>query len=149
MFRHSRFGAAFLLVLALLLWGAAPGIAVAASRVQVTVDLSRQRMDVSVGGRHSYSWAVSTARRGYRTPTGTYHPIRLERMWYSTKYDNAPMPWSIFFRGGYAIHGTNDIRHLGKPVSHGCIRLHPDNARVLFSLVRARPLSQTTIRIVP
>ena len=46
------------------------------------------------------------------------------------------MPHSIFFKGGYAIHGTGYVRYLGRPASHGCIRLAPGNAARLFSLVR-------------
>lgn len=123
-----------------------PHVAFAAS-VSVRIDLSDQRMSVRVGGRPAYYWAVSTARPGYRTPTGTFRPIRLERTWYSTKYDYAPMPFSIFFYGGYAIHGTTDLRNLGRPVSHGCVRLHPDNARRLFNLVRKYGAKNTRITI--
>jgi hypothetical protein len=79
---------------------------------------------------------VSTARRGYRTPNGSYRPQRLARKWFSRKYDWSPMPYSIFFDGGYAIHGSYEISHLGRPASHGCIRLHPNNAAVLFALVK-------------
>src|SRR5690606_14735064 len=84
---------------------ASPGTA-DASALAVRIDLSSQRMQVSITGRPTYSWAVSTARPGYRTPTGRFRPIRLERVWYSSIYDSAPMPNSIFFHGGYAIHGT-------------------------------------------
>jgi hypothetical protein len=119
----------------------------AAAQVDVTIDLSQQRMRVSVLGHPSYSWAVSTARPGYRTPTGTFHPIRLERTWYSTIYHHSPMPYSIFFYGGYAVHGTNEINRLGRPVSHGCVRLHPNNARTLFNLVLHYGRANTTIRI--
>jgi len=119
----------------------------AAAKVDVRIDLSQQQMRVSVGGRSAYRWPVSTARPGYRTPTGTFHPIRLERTWYSTIYDNAPMPFSIFFYGGYAIHGTNEIGRLGRPVSHGCVRLHPSNARALFNLVLRYGSANTSIRI--
>jgi lipoprotein-anchoring transpeptidase ErfK/SrfK len=105
-------------------------------------------MMVEVGGENRYSWLVSTARRGYRTPIGLFHPVRLERMWFSTRYDLSPMPYSIFFRGGYAIHGTNEIGKLGRPVSHGCVRLHPANARRLFELVRlyGKGAAEITIR---
>jgi len=119
----------------------------AAAKVDVRIDLSQQQMRVSVGGRSAYRWPVSTARPGYRTPTGTFHPFRLERTWYSTIYDNAPMPFSIFFHGGYAIHGTNEIGRLGRPVSHGCVRLHPSNARALFNLVLRYGSANTSIRI--
>lgn len=108
----------------------------AADRLTVRIDLSDQRMTVSSGQRRLNSWPVSTARRGYRTPVGVYRPVRLERMWYSTKYDNAPMPHSVFFHFGYAIHGTNDLKNLGRPASHGCVRLHPKHARTLFQLIK-------------
>jgi len=118
-----------------------------AAKVDVAIDLSQQQMRVSVLGHPTYRWPVSTARPGYRTPTGTFRPIRLERTWYSTIYDNAPMPYSIFFHGGYAIHGTNEIKRLGRPVSHGCVRLHPSNARTLFNLVQRYGAGNTSIRI--
>jgi lipoprotein-anchoring transpeptidase ErfK/SrfK len=121
----------------------------AATSVSVRIDLSAQRMQVSIGGRSAYNWAVSTARPGYRTPTGRFHPIRLERIWYSSIYDSAPMPYSIFFHGGYAIHGTYEIRNLGRAVSHGCVRLHPANAQTLFNLVRKYGAGNTLIMIVP
>lgn len=123
--------------------------ATAEAGVVVRIDLSEQRARVVVDGRATYDWAVSTARPGYRTPVGTFHPIRLERTWYSTKYDFAPMPNSIFFLGGYAIHGTTEIASLGRPVSHGCIRLHPDNARILFDLVLQHGRANTLIQIAP
>ena len=110
------------------------------------IDVSQQTMTVSENGAVVYSWKVSTARKGYRTPRGTYSPTRLHKMWYSRKYDMSPMPHSIFFHGGYAIHGTNYIKSLGRPASHGCVRLHPANARTLFNLVRAH--GPRNVRIV-
>ena len=104
--------------------------------VRIRIDKSSQTMTVNVDGWSQYQWPVSTAKRGYYTPTGSWRPFRLERSWYSRKYDNAPMPHSIFFHGGYAIHATPHIKRLGTPASHGCVRLHPDNARALFALVR-------------
>ncbi len=104
--------------------------------IVVTVDKSAQRLSVVVDGSQRYEWPVSTARWGYRTPNGSYRPERLERKWFSRKYDWSPMPYSIFFDGGYAIHGSYEISRLGRPASHGCIRLHPDNAATLFSLVK-------------
>jgi lipoprotein-anchoring transpeptidase ErfK/SrfK len=110
------------------------------------IDVSEQRMTVSENGKVLYTWKVSTARKGYRTPRGTYSPTRLHKMWYSRKYDMSPMPHSIFFTGGYAIHGTNYLKSLGRPASHGCVRLHPSNARTLFSLVQAH--GRGNVRIV-
>lgn len=135
---------AFVLVLVVAAW--CPRAA-HATQLGILIDLSEQTMTVKVDGRVAHRWLVSTARRGYRTPTGRFHPIRLERVWYSSKYDSAPMPYSIFFHGGYAIHGTLEIRRLGRPVSHGCVRLHPDNARILFRLVRSYGRGSTVIVI--
>ena len=102
-------------------------------------------MLVSVDGMPRYRWVVSTGRVGYGTPSGTYRPQRMERTWFSKEYYNSPMPHSIFFHGGYAIHGSYEIRRLGGPASHGCIRLHPANAATLFALVKQRGMSNTTI----
>lgn len=104
--------------------------------VDIQVDLSTQRMTVHADSE-TYVWPVSTARPGYVTPRGTYHPTGLQLMHYSKKYDNSPMPHSIFFRGGYAIHGTYEVAHLGRPASHGCIRLSTGNAAILYGLVKA------------
>ena len=101
----------------------------------ITIDISDQEMTVQDDWHTVYTWDVSTARRGYSTPTGTFRPIRMNEIWYSSKYENSPMPWSIFFHGGYAIHGTEDLRHLGHAASHGCVRLDPRNAKLLYDLV--------------
>lgn len=116
--------------------------------VSITVDLTTQQMDVVAGGRTIYTFDVSTGRKGYTTPTGDYRPIRMHEMWYSSKYENSPMPHSIFFYGGYAIHGTGDIKHLGQVASHGCVRLHPDNAQALYDLVRQVGMDKTRIKLI-
>ena len=59
----------------------------------------------------------------------------------------SPMPYSIFFYGGYAIHGTNYVKALGRPASHGCVRLHPSNAAALYSLVKQHGPGNTKIVI--
>lgn len=122
-----------------------PGTAFAGLVAQI--DLSSQRMHVFVNGKPAYTWKVSTARPGYRTPTGTYKPTNLVRYHRSTIYDGSPMPYSIFFYKGYAIHGSYETKHLGRPASHGCIRLHPSNAARLYSLVKRYGPGNTTIRI--
>ena len=120
-----------------------------AATVEAKVSISSQRMYVSVNGVRKYTWAVSTGRSGYSTPTGSYRPQRLEKMWYSSKYDNAPMPHSVFFRGGYAIHGTNAVSRLGSRASHGCVRLAPGNAATLYSLVSKYGMGNTRVVIAP
>jgi len=115
--------------------------------VMARIDLSEQTMNVYVNGFYYAHWKVSTARRGYRTPTGTYTAKWLARMHYSKKYHHSPMPNSIFFYGGYAIHGTYATRWLGRPASHGCVRLHPKHAAKLFALVKEYGLKNTLITI--
>ncbi len=104
-----------------------------------------QTMSVIVDGTPRYNWRVSTGRTGLGTPGGTYHPQSLQRTWFSRIYHNSPMPHSIFFTGGIAIHGTYEMAGLGRPVSHGCVRLHPANAAALFGLVQHEGMRNTTI----
>jgi lipoprotein-anchoring transpeptidase ErfK/SrfK len=118
----------------------------AKAETYITISKSQQMMQVD-SDYGSYQWPVSTARRGYYTPTGTFHPYSLQPMHYSRKYDNAPMPHSIFFSGGFAIHATPHTGNLGRPASHGCVRLHPSHASTLYNIVKHDP--DTTIRIVP
>ena len=115
--------------------------------VVVHIDKSSQRMAVRVDGAMRYSWPVSTGRRGYGTPTGVFRPQMMARYWYSRKYYNSPMPHSIFFYGGFAIHGTNDLARLGGPASHGCVRLHPSHAAMLYGLVERNGRGSTRIEI--
>ena len=115
----------------------------AQAAVSVRIDLSSQRMHVSNGKGENYSWAISSGRSGFNTPRGSYRPYLLKRMHYSSKYNNSPMPYSIFFRGGYAIHGTSYVGMLGRPASHGCVRLATGNAARLFAMVQREGASIT------
>ncbi len=131
--------------------GLAAGLALAAAPasagVFVSVDKTAQRMTVSVDGRVAHVWPVSTGRAGFNTPNGRYRPQRMARSWFSRKYYNSPMPHAIFFHRGYAIHGSNDIRRLGGPASHGCVRLHPAHAATLFALVKREGMAATRIAV--
>lgn len=118
----------------------------AQAAVDIIVNKATQTMIVAIDSEEIATWKVSTARKGYYTPTGTFYPYSLQTMHYSKKYDNAPMPHSIFFSGGYAIHATPHIGNLGRPVSHGCIRLAPTNALTLYDIVKANK-NETTITI--
>jgi lipoprotein-anchoring transpeptidase ErfK/SrfK len=117
----------------------------AKAAVVVQIDRSSQVMEVAVDGAPRYEWRVSTGRPGLATPAGTFHPQMLARRWFSSKYHNSPMPHSIFFHGGVAIHGTYETAYLGRAVSHGCVRLQPANATILFDLVQREGMSATTI----
>jgi lipoprotein-anchoring transpeptidase ErfK/SrfK len=113
----------------------------------ITVEISRasQTMRVTVDGIERYHWPVSTGRRGYGTPAGVFHPQLMAAHWYSRVYYHAPMPHAIFFHGGYAIHGSYEISRLGGPASHGCVRLHPAAAAILFALVQRDGMGHTII----
>jgi hypothetical protein len=115
--------------------------------VQVTVSKSQQRLAVVVNGTEVARWPVSTGVRGHDTPTGTFRPHDMERHWYSRQYQLTPMPWAIFFHQGYAVHATMEAYNLGRPASHGCVRLRPDNASTLFSLVRRQGLQNTKVTV--
>ena len=104
--------------------------------VHIDIDIPGQRMVVKTASGEIMTWPVSTARRGFVTPPGSYTPYSLKKMHYSRKYQMAPMPHSIFFHEGYAIHGTSSVAQLGRPASHGCIRLAPANAAKLFRIVQ-------------
>lgn len=112
------------------------------------VDLSDQRMYVYLDERLVHTFPVSSGRGKYGTPTGRWNAYWLSPKHRSRKYNNAPMPWAVFFHEGYAVHGTTDLRNLGRPASHGCIRLHPDNARTFFKLVEASGKESTLVSIV-
>jgi lipoprotein-anchoring transpeptidase ErfK/SrfK len=122
--------------------------AVTSGHLLITIDISEQSMVVQGDDGVIYTWDVSTGRPGHATPKGSFRPIRMSEIWYSSKYENAPMPWSIFFHGGYAIHGTTDLRHLGHVASHGCVRLDPANAKLLYDLVGDVGMGNVKIRLV-
>ena len=117
------------------------------ANVRAVISKKTQTMTVWVNGSHYASYAVSTGRRGYGTPSGTFRAQRLAPRWFSSKYDNAPMHNAVFFHGGYAIHATSYVSTLGRPASHGCVRLHPSDAREFFSLVQSRGPRNTVITV--
>jgi len=116
-----------------------------AANLIANISLSSQTMTVSQNGIVRYRWKVSTARKGYVTPQGSWSAKWLSRNHRSRKYDDAPMPYAVFFNGGYAVHATFDLKRLGRPASHGCIRLHPENAAEFFSLASQYGLKNTKI----
>lgn len=114
--------------------------------VLVNIDKTSQQMTVYVDGVERYEWPVSTGRAGYSTPSGTYTATSMNEIWYSKQWDNAPMPHSIFFiKDGHAIHGSYDVKNLGRPVSHGCVRISPKDAAILFALVEENGLENTRV----
>lgn len=124
---------------------ALPGAAFA-TNVLITINKVSQKMTVKVDGETEYVWPVSTGARGYETPSGKYRPFRMEKDHFSKEWDDAPMPNSIFFTGqGHAIHGSFHVKSLGRRASHGCVRLAPDNAAKLYSLVQKAGMQNTMV----
>jgi hypothetical protein len=122
--------------------------ATADAGVDVHIDKTTQRMYVAVDGVTRYVWNVSTGAGGYETPSGSFRPFRMERDHFSRQWDNAPMPHSIFFTPvGHAIHGSEHVRSLGRPASHGCVRLAPEHAAVLYALVAQAGLENSAVSI--
>jgi lipoprotein-anchoring transpeptidase ErfK/SrfK len=132
--------------IAMLVIGFFTQVVKAKAETHINISKSQQMMQVD-SDYGSYQWPVSTARRGYYTPTGTFRVQAMEKMHYSRLYDWSPMPSSIFFNGNIAIHGTPHISGLGTPKSHGCVRLHPTNAAVLYGII-SKDRSGTTIRVI-
>jgi lipoprotein-anchoring transpeptidase ErfK/SrfK len=123
-----------------------PGPKRAGSVILININKAKQKMTVFVDGIQKYDWPVSTGRAGYSTPTGTYTATSMNEIWYSKEWDNSPMPHSIFFmKDGHAIHGSYEVKNLGKPVSHGCVRISPENATMLYALVKANGLENTQV----
>ncbi|HRK23682.1 MAG TPA: L,D-transpeptidase [Beijerinckiaceae bacterium] len=126
-----------ILAVLVMAWAMLFSASLAQAKVVAKISVAQQKMTVSVDGEVVHVWNVSTARKGFVTPRGTYAPKRLHARYYSKKYYNSPMPYSIFFKGGYAVHGTSAVGKLGAPASHGCVRLATGNAAKLFALVKA------------
>ena len=145
--KFSGFLRAGMLAAAVLIPSLFVGSAAEAAKVVARVDLSAQRMYVTVNGSHIGTWKVSTGRGRYATPRGSWSAKWLSRHHRSRKYNNAPMPYAVFYRGGLAVHATYATSRLGRRASHGCIRLAPRNARRFFNLVRRYGKSNTRITV--
>lgn len=111
------------------------------------INLGTQRLELSVNGRPEASWAISSGRAEFPTPRGVFRPQWASKMWFSKKYDNAPMPHAVFFNGGVAVHATQSTGLLGQPASHGCVRLAPAHASRFYALVHAHGFHNTRIEV--
>ena len=109
------------------------------------VSLSTQTMTVIHHGKTKYEWKVSTARAGKVTPVGSWTAKQLKRYHWSSRYGRAAMPYSIFYSGNFAVHGTNSVSKLGAPASAGCVRLSLGHAATLFAMARSAGLRNTLI----
>jgi lipoprotein-anchoring transpeptidase ErfK/SrfK len=137
----SRNRTIFAAAVAVLAWAG-----VARGEIVIRVDKSAQQMTIIRDGEVVERWPVSTGRRGYGTPSGSFKPFRMEVDHHSDEWDDAPMPHSIFFTmQGHAIHGTYETKHLGAAVSHGCVRISAANATQLFAMVKADGMANTRV----
>ena len=107
-------------------------------RVQVTatVSVKQQQMFLQVNEdghtKTALIWKVSTGKPGLDTPQGSFHPTWLDAKHKSDEYEDAPMPYAVFFSGGYAVHATEFTKRLGTPASHGCVRQMATTAKWLY-----------------
>jgi lipoprotein-anchoring transpeptidase ErfK/SrfK len=122
-------------------------VSAAQAGLTATVDLSKQRMNVYIDGIRKYTWKVSTGKKGYTTPTGSFTPYNMKKLVISKKW-NMTLPNTIWINGSIAVHGTYLTKGLGKVASHGCIRLAPKNAEKFYSLVQDYGMWFTTVKVV-
>ena len=124
--------------------------------VFIYVSKSEQKAYLHLNGKLEASWAVSTGVSGYSTPDFDRHPNgRIYDRYSSRKYPGGNykglgnMPYAVFIRGGYALHGTpkGNWPKLGSRASHGCIRMHPDNGKWFNRLVRQNGISKVWITV--
>ncbi|MGE0516937.1 MAG: L,D-transpeptidase [Hyphomicrobiaceae bacterium] len=113
----------------------------------VKINLSTQSMALHYDGGRRETWKISSGRAGFATPRGVYRPQWASKMWYSRKYENAPMPHAVFFVGGVAVHGTYATGLLGTAASHGCVRLATGNAARFYALVHKHGYARTRIEV--
>jgi hypothetical protein len=100
----------------------------------LVVNLKNQRAILYRNGVPIGASTVSTGRTGYRTPTGVFTILQKHVEHYSSKYDNAPMPYMQRLTWyGIALHAG---QLPGYPASHGCIRLPLGFAKLLYGATR-------------
>lgn len=115
------------------------------AKVLIKIDLDSQRLSATKASGRSVVWKISSGRSGYETPAGHFSVMRMERDHHSDEYDQAPMPYAMFFSPrGLAIHGTFE-KGLGRPASHGCVRLAVPHAQQLFNWVEEEGGAQVDI----
>lgn len=100
---------------------------------RVIIDKTNQLLRAYEGNRLVFQSRVSTGKPGKRTPSGTFSAKGKERMHYSRRYHNAPMPYSVHLGGHYFIHGFSSVPRY--PASRGCIRMPVDSARQFFGWI--------------
>jgi lipoprotein-anchoring transpeptidase ErfK/SrfK len=101
----------------------------------IEVNVKTQRLVAWEGNTPVYAIVVSTGTEKHPTVTGTFaiaDKLRVTRM-QGDDYDVPDVPYTMYYHGGYAIHGAYWHRSFGTPVSHGCVNVAVDHARWLFN----------------
>ncbi|MDJ0799146.1 MAG: L,D-transpeptidase [Calothrix sp. MO_167.B12] len=104
------------------------------NRSWIQINLSRQRLIAWKGKKPVYAVIVSTGKKKTPTRTGIFRvktKLRKTRM-KGEDYDVPDVPHTMYYKGGYAIHGAYWHRRFGTPVSHGCVNVAPDHAKWLY-----------------
>ena len=106
----------------------------------IEISIDKQRLTAWRDGKVIYRFVISTGREGFETPTGHYRVIvKIANAW-SRKW-SVWMPWAMNWHGNYFIHqlphkdGSSEhigASNLGKPASHGCVRVNVGDAEKLF-----------------
>jgi lipoprotein-anchoring transpeptidase ErfK/SrfK len=114
--------------------------------VRILVNLTMQRLTVT-SPEVNATYEISSGVKGHGTPGSgrCFAPDFLDANHRSSLYGGAPMPNSVFFNGNIAIHATFDTAHLGRPASHGCVRVSKENSKAIFDLVKTNGKKNTSI----
>lgn len=105
----------------------------------VHVDLSEQALVAYEGAQPVYATVISSGKEGYEPPTGLF---QVQQKYISTTmnatdpidgfYEVEEVPWTLYYHGGYALHGAYWHTDFGKVRSHGCTNIAPVDARWLY-----------------
>jgi lipoprotein-anchoring transpeptidase ErfK/SrfK len=100
----------------------------------IEIQLSTQRLIAWQGKKQAYAVVVSTGKSTTPTLKGVFEiqtQYRTARM-QGDDYDIPDVPYTMYYSGGYGIHGAYWHNSFGTPVSHGCVNVAVDHAKWLF-----------------
>ncbi|MGM3307101.1 L,D-transpeptidase [Anabaena sp. WFMT] len=100
----------------------------------IQIDLSKQNLIAWEGSKPVYAITISSGKRSTPTRIGTFKiQTKLKKTRMQGRGYNVPnVPHTMYYQGGYAIHGAYWHNRFGTPVSHGCVNLAPNHAKWVF-----------------
>ncbi|MFN8466099.1 MAG: L,D-transpeptidase [Caldilineaceae bacterium] len=100
----------------------------------IEIDISDQHLTAWQGDVPVFETTVSTGKPGYRTLPGVFHVYRKyeQTRMRGVDYDTPDVPWTMYYSGGFAIHGAYWHNNFGTPVSHGCVNLRVPESKALY-----------------